>query len=122
MVGKDKPRLLEQLDINPEPIYRERVEDEERYLDDTDSYEDFEEDEYEKPISWGGLLEIDTLIYPTLKGTLDIDQRGDVYELLAIIVLPDGAGKAEIKDNFQMEVGEFKMCVMHKFSFVFFFK
>lgn len=105
VVGKNKPRLLEQLDINPDSIYRERVEDEERYSDDTDSYEDYEEDEYEEPISWAGLLEIDTLIYSTLKGTLDIDQKGDVYVLLATILLPDGDGKAEIRDEFEMEVG-----------------
>lgn len=104
VVGKNKPRLLEQLDINPDSIYRERAEDEERYQDDTDSYEDYEEDEYEEPISWAGLLEIDTLIYPTLKGTLDIDQKGDVYVLLATILLPDGDGKAEIRDEFEMEV------------------
>lgn len=104
MVGKNKPSLLGQLDINPDSIYRERVEDEERYSDDTDSYEDYEEDEYEEPISWAGLLEIDTLIYPTLKGTLDIDQKGDVYVLLATILLPDGDGKAEIRDEFEMEV------------------
>lgn len=102
VVGKNKPRLLEQLDINPDSIYRERVEDEERYSGDTDSYEDYEEDEYEEPISWAGLLEIDTLIYPTVKGMLDIDQKGDVYVLLATLILPDG--KAEIRDEFEMEV------------------
>lgn len=102
VVGKDKPRLLEQLDINPGSIYRERVEDEERYPDDTDSDADYEEDEYEEPISWAGLLEIDTLIYPTVKGTLDIDEKGDVYVLLATLILPDG--RAEIRDEFEMQV------------------
>lgn len=100
VVGKPKPKILNELGIKTQAIYTRKlaggaVGDEED--------EDYEyEDEIEEPISWSGLVKIDTLIYPTMKGTLDIDQKGTLYVLLGTLTLPDGT--AEFKDEFDFVV------------------
>jgi hypothetical protein len=61
-------------------------------------------DESEDALSWRGVIELDTLLYPTMKGTLDIDESGTVYNIVASLVLPDGV--AEIRDEFDFVVRE----------------
>lgn len=71
---------------------------------DTESYYDEyeEEDEYQDPISWAGLVQIDIWDNRTLKGTVDIHQEGNRYYIFGTLLLPDG--KAEFADEFEMIV------------------
>jgi hypothetical protein len=62
------------------------------------------EDENEDALSWRGVIELDTVLYPTMKGTLDVDEMGTVYNIVASLVLPDGV--AEIRDEFDFIVRE----------------
>jgi hypothetical protein len=40
-----------------------------------------------------------------MKGTLDIDERGTVYNIVASLALPDGI--AEVRDEFDFIVSEY---------------
>lgn len=105
VVGKPKPKPLEGLNIRSQGIDIGDAGAPE-VGDDTDSYYDEyeDEDEYQEPISWAGLLEIDTLIYPTMKGTLEIDQDRFKYSIYGTLILPDG--KAVFTDEFEMIVSQ----------------
>lgn len=99
-MGKPKPKLLDELGIKTQAIYNRKLVGTAIDGEEEDEYED--EDEMEDPISWSGLVEIDSLIYPTMKGTLDIDQKGTAYVLLGTLTLPGGT--AELKDEFDFAV------------------
>lgn len=53
-------------------------------------------------LSLEGLIEVDAIIYPTMKGQLEIDQKGSVYVLQSKIHLPHGL--ATIIDEFEYVV------------------
>lgn len=104
VVGKPKPKILNELGIKTQAIYNGKLagtEMEKNLEDLTDDDYDYE-DEAEEPISWSGLVAIDTVIYSTMKGTLDIDQKGTLYVVLGTLTLPDGV--AELKDEFDFIV------------------
>lgn len=61
-----------------------------------------------KNISWIGVVSLDTIVYPTLKGTLDIERKGALFLIHAIITLPDGTAKAT--DEWQIIVGVQNLC------------
>lgn len=44
-------------------------------------------------LSWTGVITLDTIIYPTLKGALDIERKGPLISVTAIVTLPDGTAK-----------------------------
>ena len=70
-------------------------------------YDEGSEEEYsDDAVSWRGEIELDTIFYPTMKGTLDIDERGTLYLIVASFVLPDGV--AELRDEFDFEVSRSK--------------
>lgn len=94
--GAPKPPLFK--DLNLESTKQEQAEKDPDYdYDEGDS-----EDEAEDALSWMGIIELDTVLYPTMKGTLDIDERGTVYNIVASLALPDGV--AEIRDEFDFVV------------------
>ncbi|XP_066998183.2 uncharacterized protein Apoltp [Anabrus simplex] len=74
--GANKPRIPEDL-----KLVSKKLENEEDYNDE-------EDDIY--AINWKGLVEIDTLLYPTFKGTLDIDTKDSLYTIEGTLTLPDG--------------------------------
>ncbi|XP_018566495.1 uncharacterized protein LOC108907336 [Anoplophora glabripennis] len=53
----------------------------------------------ENPLSWNGLLELDVIIYPTIKGELEIDQKEYSYILQSTLTLPHGM--ATVYDEFE---------------------
>ncbi|CAH0561935.1 unnamed protein product [Brassicogethes aeneus] len=77
--GKPKPRPLKELDIKIEEIYGTRLEKNIKG-----------EKETKEPISWAGLVEIDVITYPTIKGKLEIDQHGPFYSLRSKMYFPGG--------------------------------
>ncbi|PSN49824.1 hypothetical protein C0J52_08839 [Blattella germanica] len=91
--GASKPPLLK--DLNLEKIKPDNREEE---VDPDYDYEEENEESEEDALSWRGEIELDTILYPTMKGTLDIDERGTLYLIVASLVLPDGV--AEVHDEF----------------------
>lgn len=102
--GKPKPMLIRELRL--EKMYKLIKEFEENGMDAVESSEesssesDDEDDEEEDPISFDGYMELDTLIWPTLKGNLDVDQIDESYISFGTIILPQGV--IEIRDRFYM--------------------
>lgn len=41
------------------------------------------------PFSWRGFVEVDLLTFPTINGTIDIDQKANIYVILGAINLPN---------------------------------
>ncbi|KAL3290379.1 hypothetical protein HHI36_023721 [Cryptolaemus montrouzieri] len=97
VLGETKPALLKDLDIKLDEIYGKRS------INLPWEMNNKEENEKDGLLNWSGLVEFDTLIYPTLKGTLDIDQRGPVYNIKSILTVPDG--DAVINDRFEYHGG-----------------
>ncbi|KAJ8955428.1 hypothetical protein NQ318_003526 [Aromia moschata] len=58
-----------------------------------------EEEDGDDPLSWKGLIELDVIIYPTMKGELEIDQKGSSYILQSNLVMSHGV--AVIIDEFK---------------------
>ena len=73
---------------------------------DYDYEEESEDEENEDTVSWRGEVELDTIFYPTMKGTLDIDEKGSLYDVVASLVLPDGV--AQLHDEFDFEVSRLR--------------
>jgi len=46
-----------------------------------------------------------------MKGTLDIDERGTVYNIVASLALPDGI--AEVRDEFDFIVSEYLLLFIY---------
>jgi len=88
------PKHLLFKDLNFENRKPENAENDPDYEYD----ENDDEDEAKDALSWRGVIELDTVLYPTMKGTLDIDERGTVYNIVASLALPDGI--AEVRDEF----------------------
>lgn len=88
--------ILEEFGIRTKDIYRKRL------LEGYDDEDDEDEEEYDDPLNWTGSIEIDAIIYPTMKGTLDIDQEGPLYLLEVTLSLP--AGNATLYDEFEFIV------------------
>ncbi|KAK9890371.1 hypothetical protein WA026_010464 [Henosepilachna vigintioctopunctata] len=84
VLGESKPALLEQLDIDLEEIYGRKTM---RFHSNDNEKEESLEDNL---LNWSGLVEIDSLVYPTMKGTLDIEQKGPIYTFKSKLSLPDG--------------------------------
>lgn len=89
LIGKPKPKPLKELGINVRDVYYSKVSDR-----NSDKDDDF--------LSFEGLIEVDAIIYPTIKGQLEIDQKGPVYVLQSKVLLPHGT--ATIFDEFQYVV------------------
>lgn len=56
----------------------------------------------EEPLSWKGLVELDVIMYPTMKGQMEIDQKGESYILQSKLTMP--YGDAHILDEFSYKV------------------
>lgn len=93
-MGRSKPKILKELGIKPIPIPADE--------DYGDTYEEYDDEEYDDPISWTGSVEIDALVYPTMRGTLDVDRQGTLYVVVGKLTLPDG--DAEMRDELDMVV------------------
>ncbi|XP_030755989.1 uncharacterized protein LOC115882214 [Sitophilus oryzae] len=86
VIGKPKPKPLKELGINMKSVYNSKS------VHGTSDKDD-------ELLSWEGLIELDAIIYPTMKGELEIDQEGPLYVLQAKIHMPDGI--ATILDEFE---------------------
>ena len=96
-----KPKLLKEMGIRTHDIYGRMLEG--RSWSEHKNEEDQEEDEEEEDsLNWTGSIKIDAIIYPTMEGTLDIDQEGPVYILDATLSLP--SGNATVNDVFEFIV------------------
>lgn len=98
ILGKPKPKILKELGIKTQAIYKNKLNVFSGFLvkQKTDKVDDGEHEE--DPINWSGYIELNTLIYPTMTAEIDIDQKGTVYDVGATLKLP--AGKAEFRDEF----------------------
>lgn len=88
LIGKPKPKPLKELGINVGDVYYSKT------LRNSSQDDDF--------LSFKGLIEVDAIILPTMKGQLEIDQKGPVYVLQSKIHLPHGV--ATIFDEFEYVV------------------
>lgn len=88
--------ILQEFGIRTKDIYRKRL------LGNSDDEDNEDEEEYDDSLNWTGSIEIDAIIYPTMKGTLDIDQEGPLYLLEVTISLP--AGNATLYDELEFIV------------------
>lgn len=52
--------------------------------------------------SWKGAIDLDIIIYPTLKGFLEINQKGETYYLQSKLTLPNGI--ADFRNEFYYHV------------------
>nr|XP_023014254.1 uncharacterized protein LOC111504019 [Leptinotarsa decemlineata] len=86
LLGHPKAKPLKEMGIKLENIYK------------TSDFSGVEERDNEDPFSWEGLIELDIIIYPTMKGKLEIDQKGNSYILLSKLTMPNGV--AIIVDEF----------------------
>lgn len=79
LVGFPKPKTLKEFGIEIKEIYKKQAK----------SHSNIDLDN-EDPLSWKGLIELDAVIYPTMKGELEIDQKGPFYVLQGKLLLPHG--------------------------------
>lgn len=93
-----KEKFLKNLGIKTQAIYAGKLSSDIAKKTEVRHDESNEQD----PISWTGLMELDMIIYPTIKGTLDLDQKGSVYVLLGSLTLPNGT--INIKNEFEFVV------------------
>ncbi|CAH1158795.1 unnamed protein product [Phyllotreta striolata] len=89
LLGQPKPKPLKELGVKLKNVYTRSKQTQLRQT---------EEKDYDDPLSWEGLIELDVIIYPTMKGELEIDQKGTSYILQSKLTMPHGV--AEIFDEF----------------------
>ncbi|KYB29704.1 hypothetical protein TcasGA2_TC031518 [Tribolium castaneum] len=89
-----KPKILKEMGIKSQDIYGERLADHS-----WSEHKNEDDQEEEDSLNWTGSIKIDAIIYPTMEGTLDIDQEGPLYILDATLSLP--AGNATLNDVFE---------------------
>ncbi|XP_066155546.1 uncharacterized protein Apoltp [Euwallacea fornicatus] len=86
LIGKPKPKPLKELGISVSDVYYSKS-----VLRNNSRDDDF--------LSFKGLIEVDAIIFPTMKGQLEIDQKGPAYVLQSKIHLPHG--EATIFNEFE---------------------
>ncbi|KAG5880871.1 hypothetical protein JTB14_004019 [Gonioctena quinquepunctata] len=89
LVGHPKPKPLKELGMKMNDIYT------------GSKLPQVEERDAVDPFSWKGLIELDIIIYSTIKGELEIDQKGNSYILQCKLTMPHGV--AHILDEFEFE-------------------
>uniref|UniRef100_A0A1Y1LL77 Vitellogenin domain-containing protein n=1 Tax=Photinus pyralis TaxID=7054 RepID=A0A1Y1LL77_PHOPY len=89
LLAQPKPKILNEMGIQTQAIYNQN-------FGGDDSDEDYEE--IENPINWNGFIEIDSIVYPTVNCSFDIDQMGNLYVLLGTVSLREGF--VEFKNEF----------------------
>ncbi|XP_055713060.1 uncharacterized protein LOC129807664 isoform X2 [Phlebotomus papatasi] len=103
LVAKPKPILIRQLRLkNVHNVIKDLFSGEEDFSENPEEEEDEEdnedysdEDEYLNFIAY---LELDTIIFPTLKGNLDVEEVDDTYYCFGTMILPQGI--IEVRDKF----------------------
>lgn len=78
LLGKSKLKPLKELGIEVRKVY---------FKSKASQRDNKNEDD---PLSWKGLLELDVIIYPTIKGEVEIDQKEYSYILQSKMTLPHG--------------------------------
>ncbi|XP_050313934.1 apolipophorins [Anthonomus grandis grandis] len=80
LLGKPKPKPLKELGINVKEVYNTKPDLQIEEMNKTDDF-----------LSLEGLIEIDAIFLPTMKGELEIDQKGTtLYVLQSKLSLPHG--------------------------------
>lgn len=101
--AKPKPKLLREFGIETQTIYRnsfvEKLQPPATYYPD-DDYDEEGEGSLEEPLSWSGLVEVNTLFHPTMTAALDIDQKGFLYFVQGTLTLPQGTARLEDEFSF----------------------
>ncbi|KAK4871887.1 hypothetical protein RN001_016011 [Aquatica leii] len=92
IIGQPKPTILNELGIKTQALYNENFDG--KALSSDEDYDN----EVEDPINWSGFIEIDSMIYPTIKCSFDIDQKGTLYVLIGTLTLRDGT--VDFKNEF----------------------
>lgn len=105
LTAKPKPKLVKQLRlINTHEIIDKLFpeeddddEEEEEEVDEPRGSQEQDEDD-EELLNFMAYMELDTIVYPTLKGTLDFEEVEDTYFSFGTLILPQGM--IEIRDRF----------------------
>ncbi|GAB0088507.1 uncharacterized protein DMENIID0001_029540 [Sergentomyia squamirostris] len=103
LTAKPKPFLIKQLRLkNTHNVLNDLFSGEQDFVDpdaaeeeEEDGEEYYDDDEY---LNFIAHLELDTIIYPTLKGNLDVEEVDDTYYCFGTMLLPQGM--IEIRDKF----------------------
>lgn len=88
MFGKEKPHHLQEIGIDLKELYAHSS------LVDSKATED--------DLRWEGAIEVDMIIYPTMKGVLELNQQGEKYYLQSKLTMPHGV--AVLVDEFYYHV------------------
>lgn len=96
LFGKEKPHLLKDLSVDFKDLHS--------HLLDTEATAD--------DLHWEGAMEIDMIIYPTMKGILELNQRGKTYYLQSKLIVPHGV--VYLVDEFYYQVSYHTITVLVK--------
>lgn len=98
MLVKPKEKILKNMGIKTQSIYAGRLSSDVAKRRGPVNKKVDEKD----PFSWMGLIEVDSILFPTINATIDIDQKANVFVLLGTLNLPNGS--AEFKDEYEFNV------------------
>lgn len=76
LFGKEKPHLLREIGVDLKELYSHS-----QLVDAKASADD---------LKWEGAIEVDIIIYPTMKGVLELNQQGAKYDLQSKLTMPHG--------------------------------
>ncbi|XP_055389464.1 uncharacterized protein LOC129618631 [Condylostylus longicornis] len=96
--GKPFPRLITELDTKAFDV--QLTNDPEFQIarpDYIDEEEESDDDDAEELFSYIGKIELDTLLFPTIKGMIDIQENSDYYFVLGNLDIPQG--RISFQDN-----------------------
>ncbi|XP_055638867.1 uncharacterized protein LOC129776937 isoform X2 [Toxorhynchites rutilus septentrionalis] len=102
-VSEPKQRLLQQLGVQKAfEIIDEFLEESPSSREmDLDEEEDEEEEDEENLMNLVGTVEIDTIVWPTITGSVDLEEHNSKYYISGMINLPQG--QVDIHDRFWLE-------------------
>ncbi|XP_055591953.1 uncharacterized protein LOC129743787 [Uranotaenia lowii] len=100
-VSEPKAQLLRQLGVQKASAVLDVFLDDSPERTGEDEDEEEEDDEEEDAMNLIGKIELDTIIWPTITGTLDLEEYKSKYYVSGNVVLPQGI--VEIRDSFWLE-------------------
>lgn len=88
LFGKEKPHHLKEIDIDLKSLHsHSQLMDAKATADD---------------LNWEGAIELDIIIYPTMKGVVELNQVGETYGFQSKLTMPHGV--AFLTDTFYFHV------------------
>lgn len=88
LFGQEKAHLLKEIGVDLKELYTHS-----KLADSNASNED---------LNWEGAIEVDIVIYSTMKGVIELNQKGETYYLQSKLTTPHGV--ATLTDEFHYTV------------------